>query len=263
MRADMAKVIVERPRTGGHGKVKQQRVRDLEALPQKESGRRSHRYNRKNLNENLAPLYRWLNAQVGRNWDKVNSELRERIDVRSAVQAHIWQHVKDYVVSKGVFYEGKVPYYTNGYKYTKLAIAAGDLYVCPKTNLLKKNGVRKRARHVEPTPDPAVFRRVKSHIAYMKIDDVWYQLTLAPLPEEIVETRYENSPYLPYVTKHAVLVKDVHLNGMVGLNYSDYGRNGGRFSNSPDTRKAYGDGRVYCTHKKQLNSETIRKAGLK
>jgi hypothetical protein len=52
---------------------------------------------RKGLNENLAPLLRYLLSNVGRPWDKVFGEICRRINVNSAVQLHIWQHVRQFV----------------------------------------------------------------------------------------------------------------------------------------------------------------------
>jgi hypothetical protein len=51
----------------------------------------------KSLNENLAPLRRYLDRQVDRPWDKVYSEIRANLDTRKATQLHILQHLRDYV----------------------------------------------------------------------------------------------------------------------------------------------------------------------
>ena len=48
----------------------------------------------RSLNENLAPLRRYLHAQVGRPWNKVFSEIC-CIDRRNTVQQHIHQHIGD------------------------------------------------------------------------------------------------------------------------------------------------------------------------
>lgn len=55
-------------------------------------------HNGKRLNENLNPLYNFLKSSVGRNFDKVYSELRKNINANSAVQLHILEHLKYYVV---------------------------------------------------------------------------------------------------------------------------------------------------------------------
>src|SRR4051812_29056576 len=98
MRHDMAKVIVERPRHGGGAKYpraafRSDSHRQMEDHPRRTSAKRpwmEFGRGQKHLNENLAPLRRYLRSQVGRPWDKVYSEIRERINPDSAVQLHIW-----------------------------------------------------------------------------------------------------------------------------------------------------------------------------
>src|SRR5262249_60160409 len=102
MRADMAKVIVERPRFGSriHGKPKGYR-RSVQRLsedggPPREGMKRRCRGGCKTLNEHLGPLRRYLDKQVGRPWDKVFSEICAHIDPSSAVQDHVRHHSEDY-----------------------------------------------------------------------------------------------------------------------------------------------------------------------
>jgi hypothetical protein len=54
----------------------------------------------KSLNENLAPLRRYLARQVGRPWSKVYSEISENLRVTNAVQQHVRDHLKDFVAIK-------------------------------------------------------------------------------------------------------------------------------------------------------------------
>ena len=54
-----------------------------------------HRGGLKLLNENLAPLRRYLERQVGRPWDKVYSEIAEGLRVASTVQRHVRDHLRD------------------------------------------------------------------------------------------------------------------------------------------------------------------------
>ena len=77
MRSDMAKVIVERPRIPAF-KSRKGRRQALEDLPVQEGMRRARalRGDLKELNENLKPLRRYLERQVGRRWDKVYSRDR-------------------------------------------------------------------------------------------------------------------------------------------------------------------------------------------
>jgi hypothetical protein len=54
----------------------------------------------KMLNENLAPLRRFLERQIGRPWDKVYSEIAERLRVDSTVQQHVREHLRDFVATR-------------------------------------------------------------------------------------------------------------------------------------------------------------------
>jgi hypothetical protein len=86
----MAKVIVERPRIGSTMRGKANGYRrslqglDCVLLPRHEGMKRRHLSQRESLNEHLGPLRRSLDSQVGRPWNKVFAEMRERIDRSSA-----------------------------------------------------------------------------------------------------------------------------------------------------------------------------------
>jgi hypothetical protein len=84
MRDDMARVLVERPRIPAH-KARKGRHRDFEGLPSHEGMRRAAELSgdRKMLNENLKPLRRYLEKQVGRPWDTVYSEIAAHLRVHS------------------------------------------------------------------------------------------------------------------------------------------------------------------------------------
>lgn len=100
MRADMFKVIVERPRWGaGHARsVKLKRSRnDLKAVGLKRHAALEAPYT-KSLSENLGPLLRFLRSRRGRRWDDVFSEICERLDTGSAVKMHVRMHIEDFVM---------------------------------------------------------------------------------------------------------------------------------------------------------------------
>ena len=107
MREDMYKVIVERPRRGGgvqgEGRTwRNSRDRGTHLGMQRGYARP------KWLNENLAPLRRWLHKQVHRPWDAVYSELSQGIDRRNTVQAHIYQHIDQFVERECRVFDGVV-----------------------------------------------------------------------------------------------------------------------------------------------------------
>ena len=103
MRKDMFKVIVERPRGGARFRVNRSRLTSDEALPKRVGMKRFRSINRtdtKWLNENLAPLKRYLMKQVGRPWNKVYSEICENLDANNTVKQHVRDHLQDFIVTK-------------------------------------------------------------------------------------------------------------------------------------------------------------------
>src|ERR1700760_2116860 len=103
MRPDMFKVIVERPRGGGGWATKQRIVwnDDRTKVPM-------NRNRSKSLNENLAPLRRFLRRSVGRPWNAVFSEICEGLSVRNPVQKHVRDHLKDLVLLHTFERDGKL-----------------------------------------------------------------------------------------------------------------------------------------------------------
>ena len=128
MRRDMFKVIVERPRRFGPGGWTRGRPpRDAEDGPSHAGMRRPYDswHERKELNENLAPLRRYLMKQVGRPWNKVFSEICEHLRTDSTVQEHVRRHLGDFVAIHGR--------------------DSRPLYVDPRTGLLRSNKSRGRS----------------------------------------------------------------------------------------------------------------------
>src|SRR5580704_14540837 len=101
MRDDMARVIVERPRIKAFNNRRGRGVA-WDDMPCHEGMRRARalRGDRKQLNENLAPLRRYLERQVGRPWNKVYSEIAQHLRADSAVQQHVRDHLRDFVAVK-------------------------------------------------------------------------------------------------------------------------------------------------------------------
>jgi hypothetical protein len=102
MRDDMFKVIVERPRWASrHARsVKLKRDRDDRAsVGLKRHAKECADYT-KALNENLAPLIRFLQRRIGMRWDDVFSEICAGLDTGSTVKMHVRQHLDDFVLSR-------------------------------------------------------------------------------------------------------------------------------------------------------------------
>jgi hypothetical protein len=79
----------------------------LESAPQKESIKLM-KGNQKWLNDNLEPLIRFLNSKVGKHWDKVYSELCQKMDKNSMLGKHLNDHLFQFVSIKVVIEDKKV-----------------------------------------------------------------------------------------------------------------------------------------------------------
>ena len=144
MRDDMAKVIVERPRRKVSGRPRGRLGSDWESQPTKQ-GMKYRWADTKSLNENLAPLRRYLARQVGRPWAKVYSEISAHLKATNAVQQHVRDHLKDYVAIKVSFNKAGEPMSVSGWW------RSYDFYVDPLDGILKRakndtDKARKRAK---------------------------------------------------------------------------------------------------------------------
>lgn len=207
MRADMDKVIVERPRGGrrwAHGQGTRTRAAkfgDLENMPGREGiGPRGRGVSRKHLNENLRPLIRYLHRQVGRPWNKVYSEMCSAVPGQNAVQAHVYAHLWMEVARDVVMIDG-VPHETSaGHEYLPLVTwrKRGHLYVHPVDGLLKfykpteadleRYYASRRARYWRPNPpkaEPEVETRKIGPLEELRKDGgIWYYVRLYELPPD-------------------------------------------------------------------------------
>lgn len=157
MRSDMHKVIVERPRflrarwenkktalrlTNQQSAQAADAPEDYDSGPRRASSRRHEKW----LNENLAPLRRYLMRQAGRPWDKVYGEIRKTIDTRSAIGLHVLQHLEDYVATDTFIQDGVV----SEWRWRGGAVPVSGLYVHPKSGLLRLARHRKTLRELPP-----------------------------------------------------------------------------------------------------------------
>lgn len=202
MRKDMSKKLCERPRIHdswgigdryerSKGKV---RVNDLEIIEDEDgnetldvndndSGRKFQAMSLgrgdKELGENLAPLYRYLESQVNRPWDKVYSDIRENVRFDSATQLHILQHMRFYV--KGSDGEGKETLieenkriYEHSPYYGNMEIKKGDLFIHPRTGILSRYKKEPKSRFYRPTA--ADVKRLDTNTFLCRIDKVWFEV---------------------------------------------------------------------------------------
>lgn len=244
MRKDMDRILVGRPRVGGRipkGTGRGKDSRDLEDLPTKESMKdRWKKGDLKSLNENLAPFYRFLCKQVGRPWNDVYSEIRERINAKSAVQLHILQHLEQYVEKYVEYGEDGVPRKKSFYSY--ISSEVDGLYVCPDTGLLKEHR-RERYRHNPRKPNYVTIDGKN----YIRSEHGWFEIELTRAERSWMRNpqwgKQKGQPY-------SILVSDgqwdaLHKKMMSISELNDfYGRD------------------VRCVSKRPLNKKEIKSLGL-
>jgi hypothetical protein len=181
MRSDMSKVIVERPRRGSHLRSVKFGARvsprgdleDFDLAPPRDRDQKS-------LNENLAPLRRYLDKQIGRPWDKVYSEIRANLDTRKATQLHILQHLDGYVETR-CWMDGKT---VMGSPHWFRPRPVEGLYVHPKTGILR----RAPKRTLDREREPVTHVRLSDLARYELIDGVWFRFDYRKRdPDEVLE----------------------------------------------------------------------------
>jgi hypothetical protein len=183
MRPDMAQVIIERPRGGRRYKTpkgsRRRLQRGLDAGPRREGMKRVWGGGTKSLNEHLGPLRRFLLGQVGRPWDQVFAEICEHLRVDSAVQDHVRDHVWDYVERNVIVVNGEPCFGAGWWHGRPLRGSWRDLYVCPRSGLLKPVPRYRRRMAVRPARPPV---RVGELSQCRWIRDAWHLVTLQPVP---------------------------------------------------------------------------------
>lgn len=258
MRDDMYKVIVERPRRGGITTHASRRFRNDEDRSGK-IGIKQGYADLKWLNENLAPLKRWLASNVNRPWSKVYGELCANIDRRNTVQEHIFTHIDQFVERETQLLHGKI--YALGRWPSRLVPieqAWAELYVHPLTGILRENTgrlARNRQRRAEMNAAKAELesrrRELGEGVQLHKLDGIWYEVVVEQIPlrrNEADCSRDENDVMYPEVW-------DVVRKRLV--------------SRSPDQRQssgedppAFGKSGVYAKRKRQLSSAELKRYQL-
>lgn len=206
MRRDMSKVIVERPRWGSRMRMPRRFHRlDPRLIAVDEDGcdpfpsRIGHKAaaslakRRKMLNENLAPLRRFLMKQAGRPWNDVWSEISENLRPTSTVQQHVRDHVEDFVAIRTFLHHGEI-YFDDRWRGPRPLAHRWNahllLYVDPQTGILRRNTLRgawKRAEHAErqkALAEQAMRLRILDDGRRLVLldDGNWWEVTLAVTP---------------------------------------------------------------------------------
>lgn len=185
----MFKVIVERPR-GYKGEGAQARRRRNDPDAPAFLGMRAG-YGSRGLNENLRPLERYLQAQVGRPWNKVFGEISANIDRRNTVQQHVLAHLDDMIAVQVAWRDGhwvdlKIRYGWFGREPEGLR---QKLYVDPRTGLIRPNksyrdrfaSFRERCKS-EAGKIAQRRRRIDDRTLLLLLTGEWYEVRTAPMP---------------------------------------------------------------------------------
>ncbi len=217
MRDDMAKVIVERPRHRDHSGRKG-RALAIEDLPQHEGMRRPHllRGWGKGLNENLQPLRRYLERQVGRPWDKVYAEIARNLRVDNTVQQHVRDHLRDYVaVTPRRVFGGWWSRSRSGLWYQPLYVDPVTGLLC-RTDRLPGEKASRRAKRHRPLEAPARIELAPDRELRL-IEGLWYEVRLAPMPVAVFKAGLETQtrPLRPYDPKSPLVELEVLVRRLV------------------------------------------------
>lgn len=216
MRRDMSKVIVERPRrngkTGSHHPYRAAKkvnlIEDeegvLHAADEFTTGSnkapmcaKSLGWNRKELNENLSPLWHYLDSQVGRLWDDVYSEVCEHINPNSTVQQHILQHLFQHVDTDTFLCVDGHVYDSRDRIVDRSSYRWSNLYVHPITGILcrAKRETREEAHKRRQARQPKL-GFLDGEIAFVKMNDVWYRADAIHLSERRIDELFEKQQVL-------------------------------------------------------------------
>jgi len=182
MRTDIGKVICERERSNSKAPSPKDGISIPWAGPDGDydqakrgsmsSGSPERANDNKSFTDVLGPLYRWLDGQVGKPWNKVYSELCQGLDKRKTTHQHVFDHALQYV-EVNAFLGEDGQYYVRGRYWMNQAI--DGLFVHPKTGLIR----RQRRRPEPEKPKKEEFVRLGEgplglH-AYEKKAGIWYE----------------------------------------------------------------------------------------
>ena len=257
MRADMHKIIVERPRfdrgtakalKGTHRQARKRgRYGNLEELPFVQRVEKT-----KSLSDNLAPLRRFFHKSVGRPWNKVHSEL-SKVAGRgmNPVNNHIFQHIEDMVPTNVVLgVDG--PYMRTRWG-SLYKLRPNDMYVHPDTGLICIVKSKRR----EPPEDKRTIVGLSDRDYAIKLDGIWFKFGMAVYAKRQIHDApkvYRTDEGGPVgIDRTYVEIRDAHLGYQPSL------------SRLQDFYKKWwrADSRVYAVSKVRMEPGELKKLGLK
>lgn len=256
MKSHFDKVLVERPRYSGYAAKGYYKNASLEDLPTKEGMRKPHIYHHggKELNENLAPLYRYLRSQVGRPWNKVYSDIRQMVGKNpNAVKGHILQHLYGFggvhLYTRNI--DGKIVQ-TSAFRNNWYELSNKDLYVDDYGILREykaKNSQRKSYKQLQEEAWMKTARHLPDGNQAHKINGVWFLVIFKNIePHQVMTQTHSRTEYKDKVSTYVeelVTVNDV------------FGVRGSRKTFIEKYGKL-----VYAVSKYTMSSKDLRKYGL-
>lgn len=259
MRKDMAKVLVDRPRLIDSTEHRGRKLPD-ELLPKAIGVRRSVREagGFKQLNENLAPLRRYLERQVGRPWNKVFSEIAANLKSTSTVQQHVRDHIKDFVQ---LHPRADARVWTGSDRRW-----FQPLYVDPRDGILKRTDKLDWHKALQkPKPAVAVERiPVSDQRELRRLAGLWFEITLAALPAPEYRTVLRPAPPSPSGRPREMAVRQLITPAVVDAVTGKAVCAGPELDEKQAWkafRQAY-PSRTYAVSKRQLARSELRRHGL-
>jgi hypothetical protein len=257
MREDMYKVIVERPRHWKSNDERAARRRDDFESPMHLGMRVG--YGHRALNENLAPLRRYLLAQLGRPWSLVFSEICAHIDRRNTVQQHIHQHIGQFIAVDVEVRHGRLIDLTDRHVSSfDRGTMPQELYVDPVSGLIRRNPAfraryrQKREQQKRELAESQARRRVLDEFTQLLLlDGHWFEVTLEPLPEARIEHLVVKGKRVTRVVRESRY--DVVRRQHTARNW-DEGR---------ERHALYGKLHLYAARKRQLSRRELTAHGLR
>ena len=255
MRPDFHKVLCERPRHKPYNADKRHRKDNLdyEDMPTKENMKINHirGWGGKELNENLPPLYRYLNGQVGRKWDDVYSEIRKTIVGKNpnAVKGHILQHIYGFGGVELHSYSNNNKRYRNNPLYSRSELDNNQLYVDDEGIIRKYKNNKKKVNYSQVIKEKwmETARHLPNGNQARKINGIWYEITLSPiLDKQILVTWSDFNKY----TKTRYAIYTALVNDVLGTR--------GEVKHFERIYKA----KVYASSKRAMNAKDLRKYNL-
>ncbi len=217
MRPDLKKVICERERTGSRdymggnkGVEKDFRDRDsdseyptLDCLPSGESMTKRLGYSKRSFSENLGALRGLIVKNVGKNWDKLYSQICRQVSpTGSNIERHVHQHLPDFIYMQTRIgpESGKVEvmrFLRHWEPLDELRYSRLDYYVHPKTRCIVRmkasSGFKAQIRETRAEKERErqdVFRATSDPMIQLhRMNGLWWAITLERFDAASIDTK--------------------------------------------------------------------------